>query len=1077
MANAPIEIPLRETDNILVIDPNQLPVPVEELCEILVQEETPLHYYLQLAVVYYQQNHANEAIQMLKEGLSRARAIDPVHKVPLINCLASIYLQKARRSRLNSLGDGSTGPILEEASGEQEQYFELATALYNEADRIDPRQMLTWLGKGLLYWLRRKPEQALEQFTNVLDVQPHNLAAKFGLARIYFHMKKYHDALTLYQDLLQRRPSGVPDPRLGIGLCYHKLGMVKEAKHAFERVMELNPKDTSSRVLLAILYFNEFKSQLQTSGKPNPPLLEVGLEYLRAAYQTNRQHPVVADLMADYFFVRHDFSKSLAFATSAAMKADTLAIEAESHYQAARSYHAIEDFDKAYLHYQRAAQLNRTHHLAHFGLGQLLLHRNKLTEALDVFKKLAITHPHFVEVWNMIGSIHARLPNHQVQALQAFDRVFNAIGENTTDGALLMNPGFYVDIGKTYEGSNLTQALAAYQKAVELYKTPTTNGNSTTRSPASSTPLALLNNVSALLHMQGKLDEASPLYEEVRERCGKEKDVDPGIWTTATFNLARLREDQNRLAQAQELYREIISRHPAYADAYLRMGAIQQQQGHDEEAEHWYLDAKDANPSALRPNLMVGALQLAIKQFQPSRRTLERVLREQDRAELYALTCVGNIHLKTARNEPQREHREKLYRRAVEFFDSALARDPSNLYAAHGVGIALAERGHYAEARTVFNQVREACADTLPIVTLSLAHVYVELEQYRNAIMQYEKCVRKVSGQIHCGETYQQEYEKDVLLSLSRAHYILGKVDKNDTTILQALKSAQRALYLFPGDLIILYDLALIEQTFAQLVSEKTADLRSVTQVKAALERLDHSNQLFEFLVKHPGSSGTRTTASKGLGTNLSYDRKLTEQRAKFGESLSSKLKKQLAEQEQLEEQRLSNLEATRRKREEEQRRREEEELRRHQQEEEETRAIEAERRRIQERIRQENEVLSRSLQMVSEDELGEGKRASERSKKSRRVKVRTPEIDDQGQLGSLDQDGSGRRDSTPKRKRTTRPRLQRRGGESRVSSDGNALLDTEHAAILGGEDDLLGSPQHKKYKSKSTIQSSDEEY
>ncbi|KAJ1953112.1 protein required for normal CLN1 and CLN2 G1 cyclin expression [Dispira parvispora] len=507
------------------------------------------------------------------------------------------------------------------------------------------------------------------------------------------------------------------------------------------------------------------------------------------------------------------------------------------------------------------------------------------------------------------------------------------------------------------------------------------------------------------------------------------------------------------------------------------MGAIQQQQGHNQEAEHWYLDAKDVNPSALRPNLMMGALQLAIKQFQPSRRTLERVLRDQDRSELYALTCVGNIHLKTARNEPQREHREKLYRRAVEFFDSALARDPSNLYAAHGVGIALAERGHYAEARTVFNQVREASADALPIVTLSLAHVYVELEQYRNAIMQYEKCARKFSGHMGYGETYQQEYEKDVLLSLSRAQYILGKADKNDTTILQALESAQRAMHLFPGDLVVLYDLALIEQTYAQLVSEKTADLRSVTQVKAALERLDHSNQLFEFLVKHPGSSSTVATASKGQGMNLPYDRKLTEQRAKFGESLSSKLKKQLAEQEQLEEQRLSNLEATRRKREEEQRRREEEELRRRQQEEEETRAIEAERRRIQERIRQENEELSRSQQQVSDDELGEGRKPSERSKKSRRVKARTPEIDDQEQFGSSDHDGVGRREGTPKRKRTARPRLQRRGGESRVGSDGDAPLDTGNSAVVEDEDNPLGSPQRKKYKSKATIESSDEEY
>ncbi|KAJ1985213.1 protein required for normal CLN1 and CLN2 G1 cyclin expression [Dimargaris verticillata] len=1076
MADTIIELPLQGSDNVLEIDCSQLPEQSNELCDILIQEEAPLKFYLQLAVEYYRQHQADEAISMLKMGLANVKVPDPIEKVPLINCLAAIYLQKARRARHNPLQVAAVGSATtaadDAAASERDQYLELATALFNEADRIDSQQPLTWLGKGTLYWLRRQSDLALDQFRGALEQDPHNIAAKFGVARIQFHSKKYREALASYQELLRYRPAHVPDPRLGIGLCFYKLGMIKEAKHAFERAIQVNPQELSARVLLAIMYFNEFKTQLVKSGQPNTPILEIGMDYLKSAVTLNQRHPVVSDLLADYFFTRQDPANSLAFACSGIINADTPAIEAESHYQAARNYHRLEDYERAFDHYQRAVKLNATHHLARFGLGQVLLHRQKLPEALALFEQFVEMHPTCIEAWNMLGAIHARLPSHQAQALQAFDRVLQLVATDSANEALANDPGLFIDMGKTYEQTNLAQALKAYEKAIALYSQHPPDTESTSR-----VPVELYNNVGALHHALHNYDTAATFYEKAQPSSTAEKTP---MAYTVMYNLARLREYQRRPGEAQELYRQIMAAHPAYLDAYLRLGVIAQESGQAPNAEGWYLDAQDIDGQAVLPQVLTGLLQVDRKQLRPARHTLERVLKDCDRHELYSLVAIGNIYLKTARNEPQKELRIKLYQRAIEFFDTVLGRDSKNLYAAQGVGIALAERGAYSDAGVIFNHVREACGDALPMVTLNLGHVAMEQGLYRNAIYLYETCLRKASQFTPSNRVFQQVFSKELFMSLSRAHYVMGKTDKNPQSMRHALTQAQKASALDPTDLATLYDIALIEQTFAQLVSEKSADFRSTSDVRKAIAHLEHSKRLFEFLVKQPSApaaNGTSTGAKPGPFAALPYDKKLTEQRVNFSESLLSKLKKHLEEQQKLETARESTIEATRRKREEDRLRRQAEEVEREQAQAEERRLVEEERQRLQEKVRQEMQELSQTAAADSDDDAKRKSKGKKKSRPRNREHVGNEDEDGFASGGDNDHhdDDAAGGEAIPKRKRTAKPRLRRR----KVLQEGGDLVsgggledegDDEQSATNGEE-----HTPRKKYKSKAFVESDDD--
>lgn len=77
-----------------------------------------------------------------------------------------------------------------------------------------------------------------------------------------------------------------------------------------------------------------------------------------------------------------------------------------------------------------------------------------------------------------------------------------------------------------------------------------------------------------------------------------------------------------------------------------------------------------------------------------------------------------------------------------------------------------------------------------------------------------------------------------MILSMAKAQYCLAKQEKCPETMLQALSMAQRAFHLNPSDKTALYDIALIQQSYAQLVSDRAANQRTVQDIHHAMAGL-----------------------------------------------------------------------------------------------------------------------------------------------------------------------------------------------------------------------------------------------
>ena len=118
--------------------------------------------------------------------------------------------------------------------------------------------------------------------------------------------------------------------------------------------------------------------------------------------------------------------------------------------------------------------------------------------------------------------------------------------------------------------------------------------------------------------------------------------------------------------------------------------------------------------------------------------------------------------------------------------------------------------------------------------------------------------------------------------------------------MLKSLRNSEKAFNLNPQDKSTLYNIALVQQSYCQLLAELPKEQRKSADMRRAMQILDSSGSIFRSLVKVPHQE------------SVLYDRKIAEQRQKYGETVRNQLERKLREQldyeEELEMRRQSRL-------------------------------------------------------------------------------------------------------------------------------------------------------------------------
>ncbi|XP_077674537.1 RNA polymerase-associated protein CTR9 homolog isoform X2 [Eretmochelys imbricata] len=595
-----------------------------------------------------------------------------------------------------------------------------------------------------------------------------------------------------------------------MGHCFVKLNKLEKARLAFSRALELNSKCVGALVGLAVLELNNKEADS----------IKNGVQLLSRAYTIDPSNPMVLNHLANHFFFKKDYGKVQHLALHAFHNTEVEAMQAESCYQLARSFHVQEDYDQAFQYYYQATQFaSSSFVLPFFGLGQMYIYRGDKENASQCFEKVLKAYPNNYETMKILGSLYAASEDQDKRDIAKGH--LKKVTEQYPDDVEA-----WIELAQILEQTDIQGALSAYGTATRILQ----------EKVQADVPPEILNNVGALHFRLGNLGEAKKYFLASLDRAKAEAEHDEhyynAISVTTSYNLARLYEAMCEFHEAEKLYKNILREHPNYVDCYLRLGAMARDKGNFYEASDWFKEALQINQDHPDAWSLIGNLHLAKQEWGPGQKKFERILKQPStQNDTYSMLALGNVWLQTLHQPTRDREKEKRHQdRALAIYKQVLRNDPKNLYAANGIGAVLAHKGYFREARDVFAQVREATAD-ISDVWLNLAHIYVEQKQYISAVQMYENCLRK----------FYKHQNTEVLLYLARALFKCGKLQECKQTLLKARHVA-------PSDTVLMFNVALVLQRLAtSVLKDEKSNLKEVLN---AVKELELAHRYFSYLSK-----------------------------------------------------------------------------------------------------------------------------------------------------------------------------------------------------------------------------------
>eukprot|EP00053_Salpingoeca_punica_P012866 m.115644 g.115644 ORF g.115644 m.115644 type:complete len:1126 (+) comp16057_c0_seq1:214-3591(+) len=817
MASSVVEIPIYgSADETVELDLSELTDGVQDIINVLAQEKARLALWLQVALYYYSQRKASDFAEILETALKGKDDVvqDDVaeHKNSLMRIytyLAAYNMQVATQTR---------------DKGSRKDLFAKATQLYNLSDRINVYDPKSLVGKGFLDVLNKGNQnftRALRNFSYVLASDAGNIQALLGKACVEFNQGKFQEALDSYRAVLRINPECPPSVRVGIGMCLAKLKRFRKAQQAFERVLDLDPRNQHALIALAIFQLNDDSDNKNEAVKR-------GIHMLSQAHESDPTNSLVLTHLANHFFFRQKYDVAENLSLHALDGCEIEEMQAEGYLSLARIYHAKEEYDRAFQHYFQAARLAPDHSLAQFGLGQMYLYKRDKVKARECFEKALALQADNYETLKILGSLSSQSKTEaSLVKAQAYLKKVVELHPDDVEA--------WLEYAALLERNAPQEAITAYNKAVAIIE-----------SIPSAVPPEVANNTACLLHRLGKYAEAESKFDTALALCrdlskdaeGADAAYYPGLQVSITYNKARLYEDMRRIDEASALHKTIVEEHPHYIHSCLRLGCIARDRGLVRDASNWYKRALAASPNDVDAWALLGNLHTAKREWQPAQTVFERVLSVKATSQdPYVLLSMGNLYLHTTSTRgAEKDKAEASLKRALEFFDKVLAVDPTNIYAANGIGCVMALRGNPQDAKDIFIKVREAAGNNSDTVDswINLAHCYVEQSQFENAAKLYAKCPRFPS-------VISSNRDSAVLTFTARAYFKHGN-------FLAAMAALQKALHINPRDETLRFNIALCQLRYAS--TQLRRQDHTLKDVESAVTALEDAKRAFVYLSK-----------------------------------------------------------------------------------------------------------------------------------------------------------------------------------------------------------------------------------
>ncbi|KAI5790268.1 hypothetical protein EDC01DRAFT_788532 [Geopyxis carbonaria] len=932
-----IDIPVSAGDDdeddetaVVEVDPELLPDDPTELCTLLENENSPRRFWMHIARSYAKHDKLDTAIEILTKGLHAKRKKDPSETLPIMNCLTWMYLQRSREAGKTAIGGDPNG--FAAPGGTKEHYLQQATQMLNRSTQLDPHAPTNSLARGVFSIIKSatsniaERQHHLDSAAKIFDEairssRNGNMVAQMGKARVMYSRKRYDKALECYQDVLTKRPDMDPDPRIGIGMCFWQLGFRDDARHAWERVLEIDPNSKVAHILMASYYLHVGSSMNEHDPAFMNNYRKV-IDHTQRAYKLDKNFPLACTTFASHFFVKKGYPQCEALAKKALDYSDVPGVTSDANYVLARKAHIEGKHELALSYYRKSDQARDLGYLpAKMGIGQIQILMKDIPSARLTFEGIVHHDPKCLEAKTVLGTLYA----HEVlsaiprsgftaskddvtelhkKAIVLLESVRNAWKhEKRTDPA---SEALLLTLARLYENDQPDKALQCLQAVEQIYTDVKENGDEVHM------PLQLLNNMAVFYWHQEKYDKARELYQRALNSIPELKQRDDSVdtdalATTLTYNLARCEEAAGNDDEAKKQYEQLLQFHEDYVDANMRLAYMGLKKGSEDGVKRinklMHTDSNNLEARALygwytNKQRKKQVMNIAEDNEQ---RHYKHSLQHHDKHDRYSLTGMGNIYLQTARemrrdSEADKEKRRKTYEKAVEFFDKALQLDPKNAYAAQGIAIAMVEdKKDLRGAVGIFTKVRETLAKDGHAV-VNLGHCLAALEQWGRAIENYETALTK----------FNRANDPTLLTCIGRVYYAKGKKEakiepeKAYESLKTSLEYAKKAAALGKENPMYLFNVAFVQSELVGQVLNLGETQCSVASMEAAAKELDESIQTFLALSKHKSPP---------------YPPKDIEARANFSTTSRNKLERRITSQREYETRNASKLAAARAKR------------------------------------------------------------------------------------------------------------------------------------------------------------------
>ncbi|KAF8629244.1 hypothetical protein AX17_005823 [Amanita inopinata Kibby_2008] len=1061
---------------VITIDLDNLDPNPEDVLDLLKDGQCNIWVWTKLAGEYWRRGYLDAAERIANTAIESFQASGSATALPPMYALvANIKATRSSTAPKLILLDARQDTLTEKS---KEEYYKEAAQFLNTAERVAAEagegigSTLSFLTRGIQQLATRSTDDALRSFDGVLAEKPTNLVALLGKARILYAQRNYKEALRLFQDVLRYNPACTPDPRIGIGLCFWVMDNKAKAKAAWQRSLEVNPKAWPAQLLLGLESINASKNDHLTEAERTHAYV-TGTKMIEKAFNTNKKSAAAANALCELFLRKGDYKRALKLAERTIQFADTLTILSDGYLRAGRVLHAEGALSQATKYFTSAVNGQPKHVLGAIGMAQMHMRNDEMAAAIHTLDTL-LQPPNPVrslEASVMLASLRAYprpgvsssdVAQERARARELFDRVckslelddvrMNGHGASRVSRIVADDMDMHAEIARLWQGENLERMSKALKEALRISEA---TGKIDSR---------LLNNLGVLQHLEGNLNDARSLYENaLTSSAGLGPTVGEGLSTTVLYNFARVYEDLGEDNFAKDAYDKLLSRHPEYVDAKVRLAQMLSNINRHNEAHELLKQSLASQSSNL--NIRAYYTYFLIQSNLPklAKDFVFATLKDHDKYDVYSLCAAGWIQYYQSRESRETtskgiDERKRGFQRSAEFYEKALQLDPMCAFAAQGLAIVTAEDAlgtlggglpgpattsadesqkrfkNARDALDVFAKVRESINDGS--VYVNMGHCYYARDEFDRAIEGYETA----SSRFFNG------HNVSVLLCLCRSWYSKAIKDQSYSAMNTALQYAQTALHIQPWDKAIVYNIAMIQQKSAEMLFTIPPAKRSLKELARVIEQAAHAQKLFGSLASDKSQM-------------VPYSRDIADQRRKYGDSMLRKGDEHIAVQQQYEAETQAKLDTARRRRQEDKERQEALERQRMEELKREAEKLAEERRLAREQAME----WTREVKMESDEER------ERKPKKSRKPKA---------------EGGSGD-EGEPKRKR--RGKLRKTGPDNIEGEDQAMFSEDEEVekpkkrgakkrVVRDEDEEENAGPRKRQFKSKEMLSDTDDE-